>query len=142
MTSSTLQHAGLIKIGSTTDLPENRARQLTASTSSPTPFHVLYHRFVSDCTLIESVMHERFDHCRVNEGREFFAVPVSEAVKALDELAGREDEETAILPDLSFSELFATFPDDGSARELTEHEKALCRALESKTKVSVFTGRE
>lgn len=120
---------GVIKVGSTADDPHVRAQQLTASTSSPTPFYCAYFRLVDDCTEVERAMHDHFVDRRVNRGREFFQLELHEAITVLDRLAnGHAD----LGIDLSFAELFATFPDDGSSRELTAEEQAQCRALESR----------
>jgi T5orf172 domain len=75
-----------IKIGLTTGTSERRAKQLW-STGVPTPFIVVYDELVSDCELVESRLHERFSGYRVSSGREFFRVPVREAVRALQEEA-------------------------------------------------------
>ena len=127
-TSSTLSAAGLLKIGATTHDPDLRMKQLTASTSSPTPFFVAYSRRVSDVNDVEQRLHELFDDRRVNEGREFFQVTVYEAAMALDKMAG-EGTRWKNEPETPWAELFATFPDDGSDRELTPEEAARCREL-------------
>lgn len=126
---------GLIKIGCTTLDPHERARQLTAATASPTAFYVLYSRRAEDANAAESHVHEILDEFRVNEKREYFRIPPAVAIHAIDRACGGAN---VSLPDLSFSELFALFPDNGSARELTEYERTLCRALEEKTRGKVF----
>lgn len=125
------QREGILKIGASTNPPDQRAKQLTASTSAATAFHILYSRKVADCTLVEQKMHEAFSDRRVNESREFFAVSVYEAGRTLDALAG----ETFSLfkPLTPFAELFATFRDDnGEGRELTAAEQRACRELEGR----------
>ncbi len=118
----------LLKIGATTDDPHIRAKQISAATAAPTPFVVAYYRRVSDCTAVESALHDLFDGERVNSGREFFRVPLHRAILELDRLAnGAAD----LGLKLSFAELFNSFPDDGTARELTPEEQAQCRALEN-----------
>lgn len=119
-----------IKIGQTTLDPAIRAKQLSAATASPTPFTVLYSRVVDDCNAVEAKMHEIFADRRVNDGREFFSVSLYEAAIALDGLCG--DKRFKPKPLTPFSEMFAAFPDDGEGRELTENERAQCRALESR----------
>ncbi len=126
MTSATLSQAGLIKIGASTGDPDIRAKQLSASTSSPTPFSVLYSRPVSDVNAAEAEMHRIFAHARVNDGREYFKISLSEAVRALDILCGDYRPQ----PPTPMAELFASFPDDGEPRDLTPEEQAKCRALE------------
>lgn len=121
---------GLIKIGATTDFPEERAKQLTASTASPTPFVVLYSAFVSDCNDVETKMHSAFAHCRVNQGREFFRVSLYEAARMLDILAGSIF--SSFEPKTPYAELFNSFPDDGGPRELTADERHACLQLKRK----------
>lgn len=122
---------GLVKIGVTTDTAANRAKQLSAATASPTPFHVVYQKVVSDCNDAEAKVHAALADRRVNDGREFFEVSVYEAAVAMDRICGGERYKPK--PLTPFSELFASFPDDGSGRELTPQERARCRALEMST---------
>lgn len=117
-----------LKIGQTTLDPVLRAKQLSAATASPTPFTVLYSRVVDNCNAVEAKMHEIFADRRVNDGREFFRVSLYEAAIALDGLCG--DKRFKPKPFTPFAEMFASFPDDGSGRELTPEEQARCRALE------------
>lgn len=124
-------HPDLCKLGATTNDPLLRAKQLTASTSAPTPFTMAYTRWVKDVTAAEAALHEIFADRRVNEGREFFQVSVMEAVMAMDRVAGG-DSEWAHRPPTPFAELFATFPDDGSGRQLSESEQRQCRELEAR----------
>lgn len=121
---------GLCKIGATTLTPEERARQLTASTSSATPFFVAYSREVEDVNDAEARMHALFADRRVNRGREFFQCTVYEAVVALDRIAGGASRWIND-PPTPMADLFATFPDDGGDRALNAIERAQCRALEA-----------
>lgn len=118
---------GLMKIGATTDEPINRAKQLSASTSAAMPFHVLYHRAVPDVNAAESAMHSSFAAQRVNEGREFFRVSLYEAARTLDALCGGTFGHFE--PRTPWAELFATFPDDGTARQLDSEERSACARL-------------
>lgn len=121
---------GLLKIGATTDTPANRAKQLSASTGVAKPFVVLYSRAVPDVNEAEAQMHAAFADRRVNEGREFFSVSLYEAARTLDSLC--IDTFSRLDPPTPFSELFASFPDDGEARDLTESERKACRRLEAR----------
>lgn len=121
---------GLLKLGATTDDPNLRAKQLTASTSSPTPFHVLYSREVPDVNAMEAAMHAAFASQRINENREFFRVSLYEAATTLDALCG--DTQFHQDPPTPWANLFATFPDNGTARDLTEEERAACADLASR----------
>ncbi len=134
----------ILKIGATRKHPVQRAKELGASTGVPEPMQLAYFRDYQDCFLAETYAHEHFAAQRVNELREFFEVDLAEAIAYLDGLPNSSTfrEELASqgitggsatmpveLPNLRFAELFATFPDDGSGRELTEHEQRQCRAL-------------
>lgn len=130
---------GLVKIGACTCEPEQRMKQLTAATASPTPFVLIHSRMVSDCTAVETACHDTLASYRVNERREFFRVSEERAIAVIDELSdpcaitgfvGRQAGRAMVkLPDLSFAELFATFEDRGDG-VLNVEEQAACRALE------------
>ena len=49
---------GLIKVGMTTNTPEERAEQLSSATGVPTPFVVAYQRYVNDCAAAEEFVHK------------------------------------------------------------------------------------
>lgn len=133
---------GLVKIGACTCLPDQRMKQLTAATASPTPFVLVHTRMVSDCTAVEGACHDLLARYRVNERREFFRVSERLAIATVDEAADplaitdfvpreerRGESRPVKLPDLSFAELFATFEDRGDG-VLNAEEQAACRALE------------
>ncbi len=71
------------------------------------------------------------DDYRVNSSREFFRLPLHKVIEAFDRFdpvpENRPPEEEMDLP---WSWLFSSFPDDGSARELTADEQMMCRELE------------
>ncbi|MBG1267185.1 GIY-YIG nuclease family protein [Nostoc sp. WHI] len=75
-----------VKIGLTEQTSELRAKQLR-TTGVPTPFIVVYDELVSECELVESKLHQRFAAYRVSSDREFFRIPVRDAVRALQEEA-------------------------------------------------------
>jgi len=77
---------GQVKIGRTTNSPEDRAAELSG-TGLPHEFVVAYAERVSDCESVERLLHEKFAAVRVNPSREFFRVTVHEAVRAAIELA-------------------------------------------------------
>lgn len=121
---------GLIKLGASTNDPLIRAKQLSASTSAPTPFVCAYSRAVNDVTHAEALAHVMLDAERVNEGREFFRVSLPRAMSIMDLIAGGE--KARFDPPTPMAELFATFPDDDSPRELTPEERAKCREPETR----------
>lgn len=75
-----------VKIGRTEKTSELRASQLQ-TTGVPTPFIVVYDELVSDCKVVESILHKRFAAYRTSPDREFFRVPVREAIRVLQETA-------------------------------------------------------
>lgn len=128
---------GLVKVGCTIHDPVLRAKQLSASTSAPVPFVVAYSRRVAVPFQVEAALHRYLAPYRANDSREFFKIPLHEVVRLMDEYEevpelpplDDEDGESAANMDLPWSELFATFPDDGSGRELTAEEAAECREM-------------
>lgn len=78
----------MIKIGRTSRSPEERARELSAATAIPTPFIVAYDIKVSNSVLAESLIHSILTekNYRINNNREFFELPVSEAIKIAHEV--------------------------------------------------------
>jgi len=116
------------KVGATTNNPLERARQLSASTSSALPFVIAYSRRVVNPFQVETSIHNQLEDYRVNESREFFNVPIYKVITLIEKfeeapksLRGRVD--------TPYAELFAKFPDDGAARELTPEERMACRKL-------------
>ncbi|MBM0744840.1 GIY-YIG nuclease family protein (plasmid) [Phormidium sp. CLA17] len=75
-----------VKIGRTEKTVELRAKQLR-TTGVPTPFLVVYDELVSNYEVVEDILHNRFAAYRTSGDREFFRVPVREAVRALQETA-------------------------------------------------------
>lgn len=75
-------YEGLVKIGKTTREPEERAKELSASTSVPTPFVVVYKRLFKNCHVAEMTAHEILGErgYRINDSREFFSVSISDAI--------------------------------------------------------------
>src|SRR5262249_41206907 len=76
---------GLVKIGKTSRDPESRVSELSGATGVATPFVLVYKAFFVDCTTAEQLIHtalERKGH-RVSQNREFFGLPVHEAVSAV-----------------------------------------------------------
>lgn len=76
----------LVKIGRTQNATEKRAKELRG-TGVPTPFIVVYEEIVSDCKEVERRLHERYTGFRVSSDREFFRIPIKDAIKALQDEA-------------------------------------------------------
>lgn len=64
----------IYKIGMTERSPMQRCRELSASTSAPWPFDILFYAEVEDPRVVEQQLHQIFADRRVSEGREFFKV--------------------------------------------------------------------
>lgn len=98
--------SGMVKIGLTVDDSLNRARQLSRHTGVPQDFEVAYEELVSDCVAVEQFLHQRFQQWRVNARREFFRIPLKDAIAALQQAATRypidatREEKVDILPQL------------------------------------------
>ena len=76
----------LVKIGKTTRVPEERAVELSGTSGVPTKFFVAYEISVSDCDAAERDIHDRLSNFRVNDSREFFNIPLKNAIKLVDEI--------------------------------------------------------
>lgn len=72
---------GYLKIGMTERTPEERARELSQVTGVPVPFNVAYSEDVPDCSAAERLIHSRLDPYRTNQGREFFHLPLRDAIR-------------------------------------------------------------
>ena len=117
---------GLYKVGMTSKTPEERAAELSAATASPTPFFVVYAKETDDIRTAENDVHNILSDFRVSDNREFFKTSLFEVVKAIDYVCCGFSE---LDPPTPFAELFATFPDDGEAREITMEERRQCKKL-------------
>jgi len=131
---------GLIKVGQTTLDPHERARQLTASTSSPTPFFCAYSRPTNDANASESHAHELLDAYRINSGREFFRISLEQAILTIDHVCGGERAIAAVAlsyvdsgppVETPYADLMSTFEErESDGYTLNETEQAAVRALE------------
>ena len=136
-----------LKIGATRNHPLRRAREVSAGTGVPIPYTLAYFRDFVDAFTAERLTHEWFAEQRVNDSREFFDVSLGDVVAFVDGLANSDDYQGGLVSmgevggawtteprrtvATPFADLFASFPDDGSPRELTPEEQAKCRALEA-----------
>jgi len=77
-------YPGCIKIGKTTRLPGNRAMELSTSTAALAQFVIEHSWFVKkDLSDIEKTIHDQLIEFRVNTHREFFRLPVSDAIEKI-----------------------------------------------------------
>ena len=79
--------SGLVKIGYTSGLPQDRAKALY-STGVAFPFKVIYQVRCRQYRQVEQAVHRLLAAKRVNNGREFFACTVQEAVDAIAACVG------------------------------------------------------
>jgi len=77
---------GFLKIGMTTRNPNQRAKELS-TTSVAAAFQVAHSIKVIDCKKAEKVLHERLFEYRVNKKREFFKLPLQDAIAYVNETA-------------------------------------------------------
>ncbi len=76
---------GLVKIGKTTKNPDERAKELSSATGVPTPFVVVFYKEFKNCSLAEQQIHKFLEDngCRINDNREFFNIPINEAIEVV-----------------------------------------------------------
>ncbi len=75
---------GKCKIGKTTKSVIERARDCSRGTGVPTPFTISYFIETTDCHQLESAVHKILNYCRTNPNREFFDIPLNEAIKIIE----------------------------------------------------------
>ncbi len=76
---------GIVKIGKTQCSPGEQAKELSSATGILTPFIVTYSAYFEDCHEAEVFVHSRLENSRLPENREFFEVPVQQAIEAVKE---------------------------------------------------------
>lgn len=114
---------GLVKIGKTSRSSESRAAEISRGSGVPTAYNVVCEEFVSDCDTVERRLHQMFSACRINPNREFFRVPLKEAVRALHEVAAEFGESETLrgaemLPQLQLKYAAYLKPDIKSVKML------------------------
>lgn len=83
--------AGLIKIGRTEKIPTARIAELF-TTGVPEPFEVAYYALVQDSKKSEMAVHDLLSRYRHKANREFFAIGVGAAVRAIRVIGPPEHE--------------------------------------------------
>jgi hypothetical protein len=71
---------GFVKIGKTIKEPEIRARELSSGSGVPAPYAVAWDALVTDCDQVEKLIHQQLAHARSRNDREFFAIPLKNAI--------------------------------------------------------------
>jgi hypothetical protein len=74
---------GLVKIGRTSRLSDNRVAELSAATGVPAAFEVFFELQVDNCEAAERAVHEELATCRFRGEREFFRVAPDAAASAV-----------------------------------------------------------
>jgi hypothetical protein len=94
----------LIKIGRTSKSSDARALELS-TTGAPSKFIVAFDILVDDCVEIESEMHAIFSSSRHAENREFFRLPLKNAIETLQDISkNRTVDKELLLADSSNSD--------------------------------------
>lgn len=81
--------SNFLKIGKTTRTPSERAEEISLGTGVPLRFYVAYEALVSDCHAVERIVHERLRGARSTTNREFFEVPLKDAIRIISEVASQ-----------------------------------------------------
>lgn len=74
----------LLKIGITHRLPSARVRELSKPTGIPFDFELVFQREFWDPSRAEVLIQKRLDPFRVNPKREFFHIPLRQAIKCIE----------------------------------------------------------
>jgi hypothetical protein len=74
----------IYKIGMTTRTPQERADELSRSTSIPSPFEVVYSKFSEDVGRLEGYVHQKLHDHRYNHNREFFSAELESIIKIVE----------------------------------------------------------
>jgi hypothetical protein len=82
----------VVKIGMTTRDPENRVAELSNATGVATPFILVYKEYFENCHLAEKQLHTILEqrNYRVSNNREFFTIPVHEAIKLIQHIKSQD----------------------------------------------------
>ena len=77
---------GILKIGYTKLLPNERAKQLSNATGVALPYVVEWALHCYNAEQLEGEVHRCLESARVSNQREFFQIPLEEAKKVVGEL--------------------------------------------------------
>lgn len=81
---------GLLKVGFTAGLVEDRREEVGASTGVPIPFKIeRTFPVYEDIYKVERDIHDSLSHCRVNKKREFFRISVEKASRVIEPIVAR-----------------------------------------------------
>lgn len=84
---------GLIKVGYTTRSIEERVKELSSSTSIPTPFIPIYWRRVSKVEHFEKIIHTQLKSSGFSHGKEYFKVAPPVVIDLIISLIGEKNDD-------------------------------------------------
>jgi hypothetical protein len=123
----------LVKVGLTSHLPEDRAKQLF-STAIPSPFIVAFRQITSHPRAVEKKAHELLSEFRVNKNREFFETTVEVAIEkvrlAAIETSGITQWDSPKIHKLQNGDRVALTLEKGQVFALTAYEKIFSETAE------------
>lgn len=73
----------IYKIGRTSRNVKDRAKEISRGTGVVTDFLIAYEQPVKNSVKAEKMIHDRLSSCRINNKREFFRLPLKEAIKTI-----------------------------------------------------------
>ena len=76
----------MVKIGMTTNTPDQRAREISRGTGVATPWIPVYSFQCYRSDLLEQEVHDQLHYCRVNTHREMFAIDSHTAQKVIENI--------------------------------------------------------
>ncbi|SMF76988.1 GIY-YIG nuclease family protein [Candidatus Pelagibacter sp. HIMB1321] len=76
----------VFKVGWTTNLPEERADQLSSETGVLYPFKVEYYKSFKNADNVEKKVHKKFKAYRVRQNKEFFEIEINKLKEYLENL--------------------------------------------------------
>jgi hypothetical protein len=76
-----------LKIGRTAREPVKRANELSRQTGVPSDYVVLYYEVVNDAIKVESLMHNKYSEYRISKRKEFFRIPIKDAIVSLQTIS-------------------------------------------------------
>ena len=81
---SNLTHPGLLKIGYTKKLPEERAKQISSATGVALPYKVEWAYQCFNGEMVEREVHHKLKAQRINSSKEFFQISLEEAKETIN----------------------------------------------------------
>jgi lipopolysaccharide export LptBFGC system permease protein LptF len=113
-----------LKIGKTKADPSQRVKELTGSTSIPTPFNIEYYAYVDEFDEKEREIHKLLDEVRVNKNREFFEIDIASAIGTIEATCN-----------VLYSEKLASGAISASDEEIKEVSEATAKLIEMEEKI-------